>query len=69
MKTVFHTKYGTRVIGGERKIEVPEVEAPGVAEEETEKPKRTYRTRKMPETQPFAASDEPISYPLNKDED
>lgn len=64
MKTVFHTKYGTRVIGGDRKIEVP---AP--VEEETEKPKRTYRTRKMPETQPFAASDEPISYPMSQDEE
>lgn len=64
MKTVFHTKYGTRAIGGERKVEAPEV-----AEEETEKPKRTYRTRKMPETQPFAASDEPISYPMSQDEE
>ena len=64
MKTVFHTKYGTRVIGGERKIEVP---AP--VEEEAEKPKRTYRTRKMPETQPFVASDEPISYPMSQDEE
>lgn len=64
MKTVFHTKYGTRVIGGERKTEAPEV-----AEEEAEKPKRAYRTRKMPETQPFAASDEPISYPMSQDEE
>lgn len=64
MKTVFHTKFGTRVIGGERKVEAPEV-----AEEETEKPKRTYRTRKMSETQPFAASDEPISYPMSHDEE
>ena len=64
MKTVFHTKYGTRVIGGERKIEVP---AP--VEEEAEKPKRTYRTRKIPETQPFAASDEPIPYPMSQDEE
>lgn len=64
MKTVFHTKYGTRVIGGERKVEAPEV-----AEEEAEKPKRTYRTRKMPEAQPFAASDEPISYPMSHDEE
>lgn len=64
MKTVFHTKYGTRVIGGDRKIEVP---AP--VEEEAEKPKRTYRTRKMPETQPFVASDEPISYPMSQDEE
>lgn len=67
MKTVFHTKYGTRVIGCERKVEAAEV----VSEEteEAEKPKRTYRTRKMPETQPFSASDEPISYPMSQDEE
>lgn len=67
MKTVFHTKFGTRVIGGERKVEAPEVAEE--ESEETEKPKRTYRTRKMPETQPFAASDEPIPYPMGQDEE